>query len=449
MNSRNRNVAITASSARHPMSNSSSQATFPRSVSETLAFLEQIALELEGVANHVTSVLMQREFGGFVGVSPAIPDDDESLVAMIQSVRWTEARQRAALLTELPAEVVREVTSVLDHELTVDSIGDVRRLFRPALQSLRRESGCDYATSLPELIERLLAGPDNLVLSLQDLASLKAQLKSGISFNPKLCRACGQFLSQIDREAGRYTCYSHAARDPNLEVAAQSEAVAKQRKLATILDFNQNIADLQFPPATSHAVGESRQHTDSRREQTLEKRSGTDSPKSGDVRAKEQPPQQVDGAGQFVTDQPARPDLHNQESEHPKTTRKDRRLIRESKAIALRMAHPDWLDTQIAEAVGVHPGTLSKWTNYQSSKALAQGESTAVQKGHVTRNAESALHDVEAPTHANYCENKSDRGQPIPGSRYFREYCAECDEPIMVKGCRVGTNPICDHCSGQ
>lgn len=228
------------------MSNSSSQTTIPCSVSKALEFLEQVALDLEGVANHVTSVLTQREFGVIVGVSPAFPDDDESLVAMIQRVRWTEARQRAALLAGLPVEAVREVTSVLDHELTVDSIGDVRRRFRPALQKLRHESGCDYATPLPELIERLLAGPDDAEISPHELAFLEAQLEQGISFSPLLCHACGEPLSQKDRAAGRYTCYSHSPGNPGLEAKTQARIEAKQAKLKVICSSNRNLREWQL-----------------------------------------------------------------------------------------------------------------------------------------------------------------------------------------------------------
>ena len=162
--------------------------------------------------------------------------------------------------------------------------------------------------------------------------------------------------------------------------------------------------------------------------------------------------QQLDGITQMVADALCRQDAnrHGRKPPDGETNRTDAKLKREATAIALRMAHPDWLDTQIAKEVGVHPGAVSRWPSYQKSKELAQSERNEVQKGHVTSDSESGLCDVEARvTPASYHEDQSDRGQQISGSRYFREYCAECKEPIAVSPGKVGKNPVCDHCGKQ
>lgn len=37
-------------------------------------------------------------------------------------------------------------------------------------------------------------------------------------------------------------------------------------------------------------------------------------------------------------------------------------------------------------------------------------------------------------------------GQRIAGSRFFREYCARCHEPMRVTQDLVGTKPMCEQC---
>lgn len=46
--------------------------------------------------------------------------------------------------------------------------------------------------------------------------------------------------------------------------------------------------------------------------------------------------------------------------------------------------HPSWTDAKIAEAVGVHPGQLSRNDIYQRAAALVHGEKVDIRQGHRT-----------------------------------------------------------------
>jgi len=40
-----------------------------------------------------------------------------------------------------------------------------------------------------------------------------------------------------------------------------------------------------------------------------------------------------------------------------------------------------------------------------------------------------------------------DRGQPIKGSRFYREFCSECEEPMRVTKEKVGVGLLCEQCN--
>ena len=37
-------------------------------------------------------------------------------------------------------------------------------------------------------------------------------------------------------------------------------------------------------------------------------------------------------------------------------------------------------------------------------------------------------------------------GSPIPGSRFFREFCSRCGEPMRVTEDRIGSHVLCGDC---
>jgi hypothetical protein len=117
-----------------------------------------------------------------------------------------------------------------------------------------------------------------------------------------------------------------------------------------------------------------------------------------------------------------------------------------AKAILLVKDHPEWSDAKIAEAVGKSKSTLSRNKIYRAAAKLARDKGGPT-KGFITTDADSGLKDIEAiaPT-PHDVQNQSDAGQPIPGSKYLREYCAECGEPIKVRPDSVGKNPRCQGC---
>jgi hypothetical protein len=120
-----------------------------------------------------------------------------------------------------------------------------------------------------------------------------------------------------------------------------------------------------------------------------------------------------------------------------------------AKAMLLVLEHPDWSDAKIAREVHKHPSTLSRSREYKESAKMARVSIGQPPKGHITATASSKLRDVEAVDHRQpHFDDKSDHGQPIPGSKYFREYCSECDESIKVTKDQVGQSPRCDRCGG-
>lgn len=119
-----------------------------------------------------------------------------------------------------------------------------------------------------------------------------------------------------------------------------------------------------------------------------------------------------------------------------------------AKAMLMVRDHPDWSDAEIARRVGKSPGTLSRSKEYQMAAKLARGSKTDRPTGYVTVDPDSGAADVEAVApKAAPADDRSDRGKPIPGSRYFREYCAECREPMGVTQDKVGKKPVCDDCA--
>ncbi|MBI2826539.1 MAG: hypothetical protein HYX69_17850 [Planctomycetia bacterium] len=117
-----------------------------------------------------------------------------------------------------------------------------------------------------------------------------------------------------------------------------------------------------------------------------------------------------------------------------------------AEAMILVREHPDWPDAEIARRVGKHKSRLSRSREYQTAAAFARGNKTDLPRGHVTVSADSGSRDVDAVAPPDAGDDQSDRGHPIPGSKYVREYCAECGEPMKVTPDKVGTAPVCQDC---
>jgi hypothetical protein len=118
-----------------------------------------------------------------------------------------------------------------------------------------------------------------------------------------------------------------------------------------------------------------------------------------------------------------------------------------SDAMLLVRDHPDWSDAQIAQAVGRNPSQLSRSREYQMAAAMARGSRDRVLRGRITVAEATGLCDVEAEAPVDGpADDKSDRGQPIAGSKLFREYCAECGDPMRVAHDQVGKKPVCEAC---
>ena len=116
-------------------------------------------------------------------------------------------------------------------------------------------------------------------------------------------------------------------------------------------------------------------------------------------------------------------------------------------AMLLVRDHPDWSDTKIAEKVGKDKSTLSRSGVYQVAATMARGSKADLPRGYITYDPNSGLHDVEAVARTKgRADDKTDRGQRIPGSRYYREYCAQCGEAMRVIKKIVGTEPLCPDC---
>lgn len=118
-----------------------------------------------------------------------------------------------------------------------------------------------------------------------------------------------------------------------------------------------------------------------------------------------------------------------------------------ARAMLLVRDHPDWSNAEIARQVSKHPSTLARSLEYQVAAALARGSKADHLRGHIVADPKSGLRDVEAiATEAASHDEKSDRGQPVAGTKYVREYCSECDEPIRVTQDQVGQKPVCNNC---
>jgi hypothetical protein len=128
---------------------------------------------------------------------------------------------------------------------------------------------------------------------------------------------------------------------------------------------------------------------------------------------------------------------------HRAMTKSQRRAKWVAEAMLLVRDHPDWSDTEIAGRVERDKSQLSRSPEYQLAAAQARGPKKNVPSGYVTVDAKTGLQDVEAVTAKDY---KSGRGQQIPGSKYYREYCSKCGEDIRVLLDEVGTKPVCDDC---
>lgn len=131
---------------------------------------------------------------------------------------------------------------------------------------------------------------------------------------------------------------------------------------------------------------------------------------------------------------------------------KKRKLQWLADALLLVRDYPDWSDAEVARRVGKDKSTLTRSEAYQAGARMARsqrGTKGDLHTGYVTTNPESGTRDVEAlaPADAGQ-DDRSDRGQPIPDSNFFREYCHDCNEPMRVVQDKVGKNPICDDCLG-
>jgi hypothetical protein len=107
--------------------------------------------------------------------------------------------------------------------------------------------------------------------------------------------------------------------------------------------------------------------------------------------------------------------------------------------------HPDWSDSRIAGEVKIDKSQLSRSAEFQAAAGLARGKKRDLPKGHVEVDEESGLRTVEAADPREFeSGDESDRGQPIPGSKYHAETCASCGEAIRVPKGKVGTKPLCE-----
>jgi hypothetical protein len=140
-------------------------------------------------------------------------------------------------------------------------------------------------------------------------------------------------------------------------------------------------------------------------------------------------------------------DRHSDEQAEPAmptdpTSKSERRAEWLAKAMLLVQDHPDWSDTEIARKVGKNGSTLSRNKTYRVAAAMARSAKGDRPEGHHTVTPDTGQLGVEAVDNNKH----GDRGQPIKGSKYYREYCAECDEPIKVASDEVGENPRCKDC---
>lgn len=140
----------------------------------------------------------------------------------------------------------------------------------------------------------------------------------------------------------------------------------------------------------------------------------------------------------------AQPD-DREEAEAPPITKREKRAKWLAEAMLLVQDHPDWSDAEIARRVGRDSSGLSRSKTYQNAAAMARGSKVDRPAGYVTVDPDTGQHGVEAvaPTSAT---PDNERGAPIPGSNLYREYCADCEEPMRVQQSQVGKNPRCEKC---
>ena len=62
---------------------------------------------------------------------------NDTLARLVSGIKWSEANDRIALLTDLPAEVVNQVAGILRRELIVGTVERIDELLAPAVGNLR------------------------------------------------------------------------------------------------------------------------------------------------------------------------------------------------------------------------------------------------------------------------------------------------------------------------
>ena len=127
-----------------------------------------------------------------------------------------------------------------------------------------------------------------------------------------------------------------------------------------------------------------------------------------------------------------------------RSSRTERQAEWLAKAMLLVRDHPEWSNAEIARSVQIHPSGLSRSQPFRTAAGMARSGAKEPPRGHYVRNRKTGRLDIEAVCHrSTEVDDKSDRGQQIPGSPLFREYCSECDEPMRVGPEKVGKNPRC------
>jgi hypothetical protein len=118
------------------------------------------------------------------------------------------------------------------------------------------------------------------------------------------------------------------------------------------------------------------------------------------------------------------------------------------RAMVLVRDNPDWPNAQIAEKIGRHPSFLSNSNEFKIAAKMARGERADRPRGYIKKDPITRDTVLEAVARPAAPGDRSDRGQPIPGSnRHFREYCDKCGDPMGVTRDKVGKKPLCDDCA--
>ena len=114
-------------------------------------------------------------------------------------------------------------------------------------------------------------------------------------------------------------------------------------------------------------------------------------------------------------------------------------------ALHLLEIHPDWSDAKIANEVGVNKSTLSRNATYRRARKVAGCDRKNIPNGRNKFDEDSQPNDVDSDTDGKF----QDRGQPIQGSKMFREYCHDCEEPMRVPENQLGDRLLCNCCNGR